>query len=264
MYWKRFHGHEWTWSSPHLSVYLLLQARRLIRFDQSSIKLNNYQFLSIVSHAMSSKTLPQIASPQRIKPVQARSRLKMDSILDAAARLIMEQGMEAASMLAIADMAAVPPATVYHYFENRLAVFSALAARTMESADAELTQLLGVFAASAELGSTVLLTTLYQAYRNDPAYVQVLRVLRAEPSLQELVRASNQRVADVLAGVLQQRTSLPSTRAVRIAWMLSESCEQILQAALVAEEKEAKALLAELIEMIDALIQHYLVQQQKG
>lgn len=197
------------------------------------------------------------APRQRVTPVQERSRQRIDAILDATAGLLAGQGTEGVSMLAIAEAAGIPPATVYHYFENRLAVFAALARRTMAEVDAALTALLADFAAPDSLDAGVLLTRLYAAYRDAPGYVAVLRALGAEPALQELVRESNQRVAAVLGSVLAQRTRLPRARADRVAWILSEACEQVVQAALMAGPAEARALIAEMAEMVDALLRHY-------
>ena len=206
----------------------------------------------------SPSTAPSPVPRQRVRPVQERARRKIDAILDATAGLLSQGGIEAVSTLAIAEAAGIPPATVYHYFENRLAVFAALAERTMAGVDGEMARQLGSFAQSPELSSRVLLYTLYGAYREAPGYVPILRALRAEPVLYELVQESNRRSAAVIAAVLTARTTLSADRAGRVAWMLSESCEQILQAALVAEPVEAEALLEELVVMVDALFAHYL------
>lgn len=202
----------------------------------------------------SAKRRPQL----RVRPVQQRAQRKLDAILDATASLLTTGSIEAISILAIAEAAAVPPATVYHYFENRLAVFAAVAERTMCRVDAELAQQLQHFAVSPALSSRPLLQALFAAYREAPGYVSILRTLRAEPLLYDLIQESNQRSASMLATVLMARTSLPALRAARIGWILSEACEQILQAALMAEPEEAAALLDELVEMVDALFAHYL------
>lgn len=194
---------------------------------------------------------------QRVLPVQARSRRKIDSILDATATLLADKGVEAVSMLAIAEQAGIPAATVYHYFENRLAVLAALAGRTMLAVDAELAQHMQASAAVADFSSRDLLQALYRAYREAPGYVSILRALRAEPVFDGLVSESNRRGAEVITALLGVRTALPRARAVRVAWMMSEFCEQILQAALMADNREAEALLDELTEMVDALFQHY-------
>lgn len=194
---------------------------------------------------------------QRVVPVQARSRARIDAILDAAATLLAAEGVEAATTSAIARVARTTPATVYHYFENRLAVFAALARRTMASVDATLTERLAALAMAEELHTGNVLASLYEAYRDAPGYVAVLRALRAEPALYELVQESNQRMARVIADVLDQRTHLAPARALRVAVILSDVCEQVVQMALMAAESEAAALIDEMTEMLDVLLAHY-------
>lgn len=196
------------------------------------------------------------APRQRVLPVQERSRRKIDTILDATAALLAHKGVEAVSMLAIAEAAAMPAATVYHYFESRLAVLAALAERTMVAVDTQLQQHMQQLQ-KQDFSVRELLQALYQAYREAPGYVVILRALRAEPVFEGLVQESNRRGADMVVSLLAKRTRLSRVRAARIARILSEFCEQILQAALMAEPREAKALLDELTEMVDVLFQHY-------
>ena len=194
---------------------------------------------------------------QRVVPVQARSRRKMDAILDATAGLLAGPGLEAVSMLAIAQSAGVPTATVYHYFENRIAVLAALAERTMGRLDAGITRHMAESAVQRELDADLLLHGMYQAYREAPGYVPVLRALRAEPALQAIVKASNDRVADAFAVVLAMRAGLPTPRARRVAGILSEACEQVLELALMSNDDEARALISEMVEMVNVLLAHY-------
>lgn len=193
----------------------------------------------------------------RVRPVQARSRQKMDAILDATAALLQAHGVDAVTILAIAARAGVPPATVYHYFENRLAVFAALARRTMEQVDAELLQVLAKALEAPVPDFRAILQGLFDAYAQAPGYVPVLATLRAEPALRVLVRESNQRSADFLAALLQQRGQLSPARARRVGWIISESCETVLEEALVSGVEEARALLDEQAHIAAVLFRHY-------
>lgn len=194
---------------------------------------------------------------QRVQPVQERSRKKIDAILDATATLLERHGIDAVSTSAIAEQAGIPPATVYHYFENRLAIFAALAKRIIGDVDNGLMLVLQVQLSAPEPDLRLILQGLFEAYRQAPGYVAVLAALRAEPALQELVKESNQRIADVLAAMLLLRTSLSTERARRISWIISECTETVLEAALTADEAEAKALLDELGVIVECLFGHY-------
>lgn len=71
---------------------------------------------------------PNDIEPRRL-PVQARSRERVDRILDAAAQLLSEQGYNAVKTNHIAKRAGVSIGSVYQFFPNRFAIFHALAAR---------------------------------------------------------------------------------------------------------------------------------------
>ena len=71
---------------------------------------------------------PSDIGPRRV-PVQARSRERVDRILDAAAQLLAEKGYNAVKTNHIAKLARVSIGSVYQFFPNRFAIFHALAAR---------------------------------------------------------------------------------------------------------------------------------------
>lgn len=76
--------------------------------------------------------MPESAShpPQmRRKPRQARSRERVNRILDAAEQLLIEGGYTAATTNAIAARAQVPIGTLYQFFPDKAAILYALAER---------------------------------------------------------------------------------------------------------------------------------------
>lgn len=194
---------------------------------------------------------------QRVQPVQERSRKKIDAILDATAQLLGQHGIEAISISAIADEAGIPPATVYHYFENRLAIFAALARRIINSVDEELIVIIQAQLATGEPDIRMMLRSLYEAYARSPVYVAVLVTLRAEPALHDVVKESNQRIADVIAAMLAQHSKLSPARARRVGWIVAECCDAVLQRALLAEKAEARALLDELVVVVECMFGYY-------
>lgn len=68
----------------------------------------------------------------RRQPVQARSRERVEKILDAAVHLLIEGGYDAVKTNAIARRAGVSIGSVYQFFPNRFAIFNALADRYRE------------------------------------------------------------------------------------------------------------------------------------
>ena len=65
----------------------------------------------------------------RKTPRQQRARLLVESIIDAATRVIAEQGLEAATTARIAARAGVSVGSLYQYFEHKEAVWDAVLAR---------------------------------------------------------------------------------------------------------------------------------------
>lgn len=64
--------------------------------------------------------------------MQARSRERVERILDAAAQLLIEDGYNAVKTNLIAKRAGVSIGSVYQFFPNRFAIFNALATRYRE------------------------------------------------------------------------------------------------------------------------------------
>ena len=75
---------------------------------------------------------PKSPNRPRRQAKQKRALETVDAILEAAARVLAEQGYAAASTSRIADVAGVSIGTLYEYFENRDAVFDVLIDRELE------------------------------------------------------------------------------------------------------------------------------------
>jgi AcrR family transcriptional regulator len=68
-------------------------------------------------------------APTARKPAQRRSRLRFETLLDAANRLLAEKETTDVGLYDIAAAAGVPPASVYHLFPTKEAAFAALTER---------------------------------------------------------------------------------------------------------------------------------------
>jgi AcrR family transcriptional regulator len=76
---------------------------------------------------------------QRRAPVQARSRVTVGAILEAAARIILREGVDALTTNRIAEVAGVSIGSLYGYFPDKAAVMVALARRILDEDVAALT-----------------------------------------------------------------------------------------------------------------------------
>ena len=85
--------------------------------------------------------------PSTREPTQKRGERRVGEILDAAAALIMETGVDVVTVQAIASRAAASKGSMYHFFRDRESVLLALVERHVEQLRAVLT------AAHAELSA---------------------------------------------------------------------------------------------------------------
>ncbi len=201
-------------------------------------------------------------SPLRIQPQQQRALEKIERILDATADLLALAGLDAVTPATVAKKAELPSATVYHYFENRQALLLGLADRTMAQVDNAILAALAQLTPNQEPDWKTVVRLIYDSYHSAPGYVTLLRTLRSTPQLRTAVENSNLRVAFALAETLQHYSALEPQRLLRVAKLVSESVQAMLELALTATDtSEAEALVADMQEMLDCLYQHYLLKQ---
>lgn len=139
-----------------------------------------------------SETAPQGRSSRRSRGQQARSRERVDQLLDAAEALVTAHGFDGLKMRELARSAGLPIASIYHYFPSNIAVLRALAEK-------HLVELQVVIAASMErhmvpdikpeeapeaVGRVVMDVATYLASRT--ATATIWDALRAVPELRAL------------------------------------------------------------------------------
>jgi len=68
----------------------------------------------------------------RSKPRQARSRKRVEYILDTAEQLVMKNGYEVVTTQMISQTTGISPGVLYHYFPGKFGIFAAVAKRAFE------------------------------------------------------------------------------------------------------------------------------------
>ncbi|MEW6577130.1 MAG: helix-turn-helix domain-containing protein [Pseudomonadota bacterium] len=129
------------------------------------------------------------------KPVQYRSLATYEKLLDAAGELLAEEGVERISTNRIADRAGVTPPTLYHYFEDKYAVLTALGKRLMDAQNA----LVALDPAQDEATIAKTLLDHVELTRKSAGGPWVMRMLRAVPQLAEVRLSSHRALAEALA-----------------------------------------------------------------
>ena len=118
---------------------------------------------------------PTVAPAMRKGPTQERARATVDAVLEATARVLVEEGFDKASTNRIAARAGVSVGSLYQYFDGKEALVRALAERHHE-------QLMGVLAlAAADIADRALddvvhdiVAAMIEAHAVDPQLHHVL------------------------------------------------------------------------------------------
>ncbi|WP_148862507.1 TetR/AcrR family transcriptional regulator [Marinobacter fonticola] len=200
-------------------------------------------------------------SPRR-KPVQARSRERVEAILQHATLTFHDKGVDATSMSAIARRANMSLASLYRYFPNKPAIVKAIAERHVEKLETMLKNRLDRF--GPETIVEVLLDVYFEFYRDEPAYKAIWSSVEAMPELRELdLSELRTNASDLDAYLARQCPHLPADRRWSASLMVPRASGSLLRMAITLPEEEAKALLSELKRMVRAYLDQ-LLDEEKG
>ncbi len=172
------------------------------------------------------------------KPVQERSRRTYDSLLDTAASLLGEVGIEKLSANLICERAGVTPPAFYRYFDDKHAIVVALAERLMEQQNVVLEAWIARYGKDdlASISGKVveLMRQMHAVTSGAAGGLWIMRALRAMPALTHVRLASHNYVADLLTDLylphyphvprdlLRRRTRM----SVEIAYALDEMLKE--------------------------------------
>ena len=204
-------------------------------------------------------------APRR-EPVQARARKTVTLVLDAAAALLDEVGVEGFNTNVLAERAGVRVRTVYRYFPNKLAVITALAERLA----AEWDGWFGGFRALADPHTswralwTAYIDAFVDGIRHASGGLAIRRAMRALPELRVIDAQDNERLARQLATALSRRGLGPAGgRLATVARIMVETAVTVLDLALLQPRAPALALIEELKCMQLAYLEAALEQHDR-
>src|SRR4051794_26548751 len=138
-------------------------------------------------------------SPKRRVPRQERSRRRVEGLLDAAARLVVERGVEALTTRDIAEAARAPVASLYQYFSDKEDVLLALAQRDMDEMDDQVAEDLAavdVLTVGGLVRTTM--SAFVKVYHRRRAFVEIYLRGRTNAAVARFGRDHNLEVAEVL------------------------------------------------------------------
>jgi AcrR family transcriptional regulator len=169
-------------------------------------------------------------SVQRRAPVQARSRQTVARILDAAAAIADEEGVDAVTTRTIADRAGVSYPSLYRFFADRNAVLDELMERHCADIDAlcvaaEQTWEIGSIAEL--LNSEIDLHVAY--YRKHPGAAGLWMGGRTSPTVTKHVHLRMQTLAYRLHDILVERELIPADTDRRNMLVAVEMADRVLE-----------------------------------
>jgi AcrR family transcriptional regulator len=185
--------------------------------------------------------------PLRRDPQQARSRARVQAILDAADRILAAEGVEALTMRRIVDDAGVPTGTIYQFFADKGAVLSAVAQRYLDLFVRTMSELeQEAAAANGEDMLDRVLDTYIDLYRDHPGYVAIWSGRHLSRELMAEDDANNDALAEGLRRILLTQGQVRDQPELAITCRaIVQVVDALLQLAFRTDPSGDQALLGE-------------------
>lgn len=212
---------------------------------------------------MSSATVPEENAVRRRLPAQARSRERVERILDAASQIVLDAGLEELSTRSIASTAGVPVASLYQYFSDKDAVLLAICERDMDEMDE---QVAADLAELEMLSIRSLVETSMRAfvkvYHRRPAFMQIWMRGRTNLAVYDYGRHHNRRIAKNLldfardAGLVAPG-ELTEAELGRVAELAVEMGDRAFQLAFETEPRGDEFVIDQAIDLVAGYLQGF-------
>jgi AcrR family transcriptional regulator len=159
---------------------------------------------------------------QRRKPLQERSQVTVDAILEATARILVEEGYARASTNHIAERAGISIGSLYHYFAGKDAIVDALAERVAERQIAAMVGALDLHGGmSLEPAVRGLVAAAIASQRVEAQLAHALLTQCPREGREQVDRRWKQRLTELLAGqMLAGQHPIRPARVELAAWVL--------------------------------------------
>lgn len=182
----------------------------------------------------------------RREPVQRRSRQRVELLLNAAAELLAEGGVDALTIRSLADRAEIPVATIYRYFANRDEIIAAYLDQQLEQIDKAVVEaVLGLERVTVRSLSEAVALAHMRHHQTHPEGLPVWFGGRLNPAVLDRVReldarlAASLRAATAAAGLL---SGTPTFNAELIVRLFDRMFEFVFLTARTPEDQESIVL----------------------
>jgi AcrR family transcriptional regulator len=205
-----------------------------------------------------------LAGPElaiRIRPVQKRAIQTVDLILDTAAVLLGEVGVDAFNTNLLAERAGVAVRSVYRYFPNKFGVIVALYERHGQTWEPHFNRMQGGLADPDQSLLDVWEAYIddYVAYLDKEAGWAIRPAVQALPQLRDIDRRNNIRHARKIAAALRARGSREGLRRLEeVGHLLLETATAAIDESWNRFGRVPKAVAQELKRMHRGYLAHYV------
>lgn len=200
-------------------------------------------------------------SPKRRVPRQERSRRRVEDLLDAAATLVVERGVDALTTRDIARAAGAPVASLYQYFADKEDVLLALAQRDMAEMDTQVAADLAELAEQDGLSIAALVRTTMLAfvavYRRRRAFVEIYLRGRTNAAVDRFGREHNRQIAESLRAYAVDAGIASPDMTLAAAQLAVEVGDRIFQLAYEHDPAGDDSIIAEGIALMTANLERY-------
>lgn len=182
------------------------------------------------------RELAELEGPDRLRkrPRQERSRALTQSILEAALRVLGQDGLDGLTTVRVAEVAGVSVGSLYQYFPGRQALMAAALAHYLDSLTRDVLQAAEGFRGEpAESALRAVLSAFVHSKIRLAGASRAFRPLLASGTHQTLVRAARGRAVEGVAIMLSTMPDLDLPDPSDSAWILVAAVEGVLRAAVV-------------------------------
>ena len=195
---------------------------------------------------------------KRRVPQQSRSIERVERILDAAADLVVAEGVDAVTTRAVAEHAEVPVASLYQYFADRDEILLALVERDIAEMDAQVAADLGRLEVLS-IGSVVETTmrAFVKVYLRRPSFVVIWLRGRTNAAISEYGRAHNKQVASDLFRFARDAGLVRAGTRLLHAELAVEVGDRVFQLAFETKLRGDRVLVAEGIDLVRGYLERH-------
>ena len=184
--------------------------------------------------------------------------MRVQRILDAAAALVVQRGVEALSTRDIAQAAEVPVASLYQYFADKEDVLLALADRDMAEMDEQVAADVSRLEAPT-VGDFVrtVMSAFVAVYHRRPAFVEIYLRGRTNVAVNRFGRDHNTRIAETLRAYALDRGLADERLTPAVALLAVEVGDRVFQLAFESDLAGDRELVEEGVALLTAYLERY-------